>query len=189
MKDKFNQRYRKSNRLKGYDYTAAGYYFVTICVDKWQCMFGDIIDGKMQLNHYGLIVEQEWLNTEKIRDNVELDEFVVMPNHFHGVIIITRSGMARHATTGARYHAQTMDERQFGKPMARSLSTIIGSFKSAVTRAVNLLGDTPGDTLWQRSFYDRIIRNEKELFNIRQYIINNPLKWEMDREKPLNLEF
>ena len=180
MKNDANQHHRKSTRLKGYDYTAAGWYFVSICVHDWEYLFGNIVDGEMQVNQFGKIVSQCWNDIPVHFEYTELDEFVVMPNHFHGIVIIDRSGTACRATT---------DERQFGKSIAGSLSTIIGSFKSAVTRSTNILRKTPGTAVWQRNFYDRIIRNDRELFNIRQYIITNPLKWEIDREKPLNLEF
>jgi len=174
-----NRHRGNSIRLKGYDYRAAGYYFVTICTYKWQCIFGDIIEGEMRLNEFGKIVHRCWNEIPIHFEHTELDYFVIMPNHFHGIIIINRSGTACRATT---------EERQFGKSIAGALSTIIGSFKSAVTRSTNILRKTPGTTVWQRNFYDRIIRNDKELFNIRQYIINNPLKWELEREKPRNWE-
>jgi len=117
-----------------------------------------------------------------IRSNVEPDEFIVMPNHFHGIITIKagniRRGMARHAPTG----------REFAKPVANSLSTIIGAFKSAVTKSINILRNTPGMPVWQRNYFEHVIRNEKELSRIREYIRLNPLQWDIDIENPENIK-
>lgn len=173
--------HRKSIRLKDYDYSQAGAYFVTICTNDKGCAFGEINDGEMHLNDIGKIVESEWMKTGEIRKNVLIDEFFVMPNHLHGIIIIidmdNGRGMARHAPTRPR---------TFGKPIANSLSSIIGSFKSAATKHINQLRNSPGNPVWQRNYFERIIRNEKEWNRIREYIISNPFNWVINNENPQN---
>ncbi len=171
--------HRQSVRLKQYDYGQVGAYFVTICTHERECVFGEIIDTQMRLNEIGRIVEDEWRKTAKIRGNVELDVFVIMPNHLHGILIIDDGrGMARHAPT-------TM-QRKFGQPIAGSLPTIIGAFKSAVTKRINKFRNTPGAPVWQRNYYEHIIRNEKDYLRIYEYILNNPAKWQEDHDNPRN---
>ena len=170
---------RRSIRLKDYDYTQPGIYFITICTEKRVCLFGEVVAGRMCLSRYGEIVWEEWLNTETRRPNVITDAFVVMPNHGHGSIGIHDAepcrGMARHAPTTAR---------QFGKPIPNSLPTIIGSFKSAVTKGINRRRGTTGTSVWQRGYYERIVRNEHALNHVRQYIEENPLRWHYDHFYP-----
>jgi len=170
-----DKHHRRSIRLRGYDYTRAGEYFITICTRDRMCLFGDIVDGEIALNEYGKIVADEWIKTAEIRDEIALDEWIVMPNHFHGIFVICdRRGTARRAPTMER----------FGQPVAGSVSTIIRSFKSAVTKRINETRQTPGVKLWQRNYYEYVIRNEDELNRIREYIIGNPAKWDLDRENP-----
>lgn len=170
---KFNSsHYRNSTRLKGYDYAQEGAYFVTLCTYHNQSIFGDInADGEMLLNTIGCIVLEEWERTETIRENVILDEFVIMPNHIHGIVIITTEVCQR----------QTPTQAQFGKPVPNALGTIIGQFKSIVTKRIGKLYGTTSDTVWQKNYHDHIVRNEKALNNIRRYIQNNPLRWSIDR--------
>ncbi len=160
-----SKHHRRSIRLKDYDYGQPGAYFVTICTHRHVCLFGDVMDGTMCLNGYGRLVEEEWVQTEAIRPNVIMDVFQVMPNHVHGIIGIVDPecgrGMARPAPTA----------RQFGKPIQNSLSMIVGSFKSAVTKGINRRRGTPGTLLWQRGYYEHIIRHERALDGIRQYIV------------------
>lgn len=175
MKYQTDIRHRRSLRLKGYDYKQAGVYFVSMCTLNRTCFFGDIVNGEMMLNAEGQIVAEEWIKTAEIRNNIELDEWVVMPNHFHGILVINECrGTARRAPT----------VEQFGKPVSNSIPTIIRSFKSAVTKRINELRNSPGAKIWQRNYYEHIIRNEDELNRIREYITNNPLKWEFDKENP-----
>jgi REP element-mobilizing transposase RayT len=180
---------RQSIRLPGWDYRCPAAYFVTVCTHDRVCIFGEVIDGRMALNTYGRIVVEEWRRTEQIRDRVVLDAFMVMPNHVHGVIVITADGRAStdDVTTNRRgtgHRAPTGNERRFGQPRSGSLSTIVGAFKSAVTRRINRLRDTPGDPVWQRNFYERIARNQRELDRIRTYIRRNPARWHRDRHRP-----
>ncbi len=144
----------------------------------------------MRLNRYGEIVQGEWLLTAQLRPNVVLDAWVVMPNHFHGIILITndRWGTTRRAPTKENFQSGTArcapTIEQFGKPVAGSLPTIVRAFKSAVTKRVNDLRKTPGAAVWQRNYYEHVIRNEDSLQKIREYIVNNPVRWEYDRENP-----
>jgi len=166
---------RRSLRIPGYDYSEVGPYFVTICTKYQKHMFGKIIGDEMQLNDMGQVVVQEWITTAQLRPYVQLDEFVVMPNHFHGIIAIIGGecrGTARRAPTA------------FGKPTAGSLPTIVGAFKSAVTKRINELHCSPGGIVWQRGYYEHIIRDEKSLDRTRENIIYNPLSWSLDRENP-----
>lgn len=180
MKYDPNIHLRRSIRLKGYDYSRAGAYFVTICVQNRACLFGDIVDGEMVLNPSGQIVADEWIKTAEIRNEIELDEWVVMPNHFHGIVWIRHGGGTTGDCRGTARRAPTVE--QFGKPVAGSLPTIVRAFKSAVTKRINQTRKTPGMTLWQRNYWEHIVRNDHELNRIRQYIINNPANWQYDRE-------
>ncbi len=168
--------HRRSIRLPGYDYSQAGAYFITICTQNRTHLFGEITDGKMILNQYGEIVADEWMKTAKIRQEIELGEWIIMPNHFHGILWINRTGAACRALT---CHTPTVE--QFGKPITGSLPTIIRAFKSAVTKHINENRNTPGNKLWQRNYWEHIIRNENEYSRIAEYIRNNPAKWEMDK--------
>lgn len=161
---------RKSIRLTGYDYAQRGAYFITICVNNRKCLFGNVCDGEMVLNEWGKIIDKCWNEIPQHFPHIELDEYIIMPNHIHGIINICR---------GTACRAPTME--CFGKPVPGSLSTIIRSFKSAATKRINQINNTPGVRLWQRNFYEHIIRNESGLNRIRQYIINNPANWEEDR--------
>lgn len=160
---------RRSIRLSGHDYTQPGAYFVTIVTQGHRYVFGDIVAGNILLNDAGRIVSRawEWLATQYAY--VELDGYVVMPNHLHGIIVIAehRAGDSRIAPTNR-------------KPLGR----LIGAFKTVSTKQVNLAQNTPKQPLWQRNYYEHIIRNEADLDRAREYIMNNPLRWETDGENP-----
>lgn len=174
--------HRRSIRLRNYDYSQPGAYFVTICTYQKQSWFGEIKNGQIYLNQLGKIVADEWLKTCKIRPNFKLDEWVIMPNHFHGIVIINdysgddQSLGARDAPLdlGAR------DARLQQKP--NSLSSCIAGFKSAVTKRINLLRQNTDTPIWQRNYYESILRDEKYLAVVREYIINNPKNWPNDRD-------
>jgi putative transposase len=184
MTRKTTSHHRRSIRLKEYDYGAAGYYYITICTYDHQCLFGEIENGKSLLNQNGKIVRTEWAKTPVIRPNVSLDEFVIMPNHLHGIIIIDNN-VGAHRNVPLH---QSSTVGQFGKSISNSIPTIVKLYKSTVTKQINLLRKTPAQPVWQRNYYEHIIRNDKELFNIRQYINNNPFQWELDNENPINWE-
>ena len=184
---------KKQYRYKGYDYSKDGLYFVTICTKDRELYFGDIINEKMRLSRIGRAVERFWLEIPKHFPFVELDEFVIMPNHIHGIIEIARDAEIQNVGTqnvgtqnvGTQNFVFLQEEYQnkLG-PQSKNLSSIIRGFKIGVKKFC-----TNNNVIfaWQSRFYDRIIRNEKELNNIRQYIIDNPLKWELDRNNPVNL--
>ncbi len=136
MPDEMEKHHRRSIRLQGYDYSQAGMYFITVCVEGRECLFGEVVQGQMIVNQVGQIVEEEWLKTPVLRPYVVLDEFIVMPNHFHAILLIVTAGRgtARRAPTTER----------FGSPVSGSLPTPIRSFKSAATKRINNLRVTPG---------------------------------------------
>ncbi len=162
--------HRHSIRLRGYDYSQAGAYFVTICTQGRACLFGDITDGEMGLNDIGMVAADTWQWLAAQYDYVVLDEWVIMPNHLHAIIIIRDCrGVSRTAPPG--------------KP--KPIGGLIGAFKTVGTRRINEMRNTPGVPVWQRNYYEHIIRNNESLNRIRAYIINNPLQWELDRENPI----
>jgi len=167
-------------RLQGYDYSNPGTYFVTICSWQKECIFGDIFEGGMRLNEFGWIVEREWYRSSIIRREIELDAFVIMPNHVHGIVIINDN---RHGNgiVGANGRSPL-------RMRPKSISSFMAGFKSTVTKQINQIRNTPGRPVWQRNYYERVIRNENELFGIRQYIQNNPRQWDMDQENPVNMQ-
>lgn len=167
--------HHRSIRLSGYNYSEEGWYFVTICVQDRECLFGKIHDNKMIFNRYGLIVEMEWIRTAQLRKNVYLDEYVIMPNHFHGIIVLHDN----HDGRGTMHRASTFE--QFGKPVPGSIPTLIRSFKSAVTKNINKIRNTSGLSIWQRNYWEHVIRDENDLNRIRTYIHENPLKWTEDK--------
>ena len=166
---------RRSIRLKGHDYTQPGAYFITLCTQMRQCLFGNVVKSKMQLNYLGHIAFNCW---EAIPDHflhIELDTFVVMPNHLHGILIITD-------TSVGAWHCHAPTREQFGKPVHGSIPTVIGSYKSAVSKNINVIWHTKGQSIWQRNFYEHISRDQKSLDHIREYILNNPQRWADDPE-------
>ncbi len=167
--------HRKSIRLSSWDYTSDAVYFVTICTFNHQNLFAKIINGQLIFNKFGNIVQEEWLKTAELRDYVKLDEYVIMPNHFHAMIWIC-SGKTKIEPT-----VSNSPIKKFGSIQPKSLSVIIRSFKSAVTKRINEIRRTPGAPVWQRNYYEHIIRDEKDYNRIQEYIINNPLKWADDR--------
>ncbi|HSW56590.1 MAG TPA: hypothetical protein VLH59_16020 [Ignavibacteriaceae bacterium] len=172
----YKNKYRiETGRLKEWDYSTPWWYYVTICTKNFKCWFGEIINGKMILNKLGKIVEEEWLKTMEIRTNVDLDYYVIMPNHFHGNLILLDVETSRWDVSQTKETGHRPVSTQL-KP--NSLGSIIGQFKSVCTKRIHKLGFT--DFQWQPRFYDHIIRNEADLRRIRTYIQNNPLKWELD---------
>ncbi|GAB4432037.1 MAG: transposase [Anaerolineae bacterium] len=184
-----NRHHRRSIRLKGYDYTQPGAYFVTMCTQERAHLFGRVVDGAMALNEYGEIVREEWFRSADVRPDVELhaDEFVIMPNHVHGIIWIVEMGADGDGIVRAqRRCAPTMTNRgvTLNNVTSGSLGAIIRAFKSAVTRRINALRGTPGAPVWQRNYYEHIIRTERALHAIRRYIAENPLRWHLDPYNP-----
>jgi len=183
---------RHSIRLQGFDYGRPGAYFITRCVRNRECLLGNVVaqpvgahssapasnvpngTARLKLSAYGRIVVEAWHRSAEIRPEIELDTFVVMPNHIHGIVIIRER----------RAHRRAPLPSDGGHRQPRSLGSFIAGFKNVTTTRINILRGTPGQSFWQRNYYERIIRNEAEWHCIRQYIIANPMQWEMDRENP-----
>ena len=158
--------HRRSIRLKGFDYSQPGGYYVTIVTQNSECLFGDVVEGKMVLNDAGKMIQRVWNELPKRFPNTELDESIVMPNHFHGILMIIEK-------TG------------------KSLGDIVGAFESITIHEYVLGVKNNGwprfnKKLWQRNYWEHIIRDENDLSRTRKYIINNPMQWEMDNENPNN---
>ena len=174
--------HRRSIRLRNYDYSQPGAYFVTICTYQKRPWFGEIKNGQMYLNQLGKIVADEWLKTCKIRPNFQLDEWVIMPNHFHGIVIINDYS-GDDQSLGARDAPLDLGARDAPlQQKPNSLSSCIAGFKSAVTKRINLLRQNTDTPIWQRNYYESILRDEKYLAVVREYIINNPKNWTNDRD-------
>jgi len=184
---------RRSVRLQNYDYSSEGAYFVTLCTQNRECLFGEIVNEQMILNEYGKIVEQCWNDLPNHYDNIVLDAYVIMPDHFHGIILITDNVWAIHELPihelpihelpRQNQHELPIHESPIQSPQQRRkmlLPKIIGRFKMNSAKQINQMRNTPGISVWQRNYYEHIIRNEKSLENIRNYIINNPLQWYYD---------
>ncbi len=153
---------RKNTRLSTFDYSSGGHYFITICTHERTCFFGEVIDGEMLLNSCGEMVASMWAEIPRRFNQAHLDAYIVMPNHIHGIIVL-EEGL--------------------------SLSSVIQTFKSVCTNGYirgvhNQEWKKFYQALWQRSFYDHVIRNQKDLLRIQEYIVNNPLQWSMDDENP-----
>lgn len=191
--------HRRSIRLADFDYSQEGAYFVTICTRERECLFGEARDGEIQLNDIGVAVHNEWLKSAGIRREIHLDLFVVMPNHIHGIVFIIQDIPALVGATGGRppiyerhrrpFVSEKLGDRQSPLqthgPGRRSLAAFIGGFKSACTRSFNEFRRTSGIPLWQRNYYEHVIRNENALNALRNYIAANPSQWASD---PDNLD-
>jgi putative transposase len=191
--------HRRSVRLKGYDYAATGAYFIIICAYERECLFGEIVAGEMCPGEYGRVVLNEWLRTGENRQEVLLGECVVMPNHFHGILQVNdgATGTAGHDEGTVRDNKGTVRNNkgtarraptveQFGKPIAGSLPTIIRSFKSSVTKCINEIRNSPGLSVWQRNYYEHVIRDEADYNRIAEYVTSNPQRWIEDKLHPNN---
>jgi REP element-mobilizing transposase RayT len=230
-----NIHHRRSIRLKVYDYTQQGAYFVTICTHQRNCLFGEIVDGEIKLNTNGEIARDSWLSIPRHFKNVELDEFVIMPNHLHGIIIIESSEVAGEALANqdlsqsfsevagealanqdfsqlfSEVAGEALANQDFSKQQnlsgqcfaptvhtgetvkingtkPQSLAAITQNYKSVSTRQINRMNKAKGNVIWQRNYYEHIIRNEEALNNIREYIVNNPINWVKDQENPANFQ-
>jgi REP element-mobilizing transposase RayT len=201
MKFDPEKHHRRSIRLKNYDYSQPGYYFLTICTYKRQSWFGEIKNNRMYLNQIGKIVAEEWINTRKIRPKFQLDEWIIMPNHLHGIVIIDENilglGERNRDILGDR---NISEQKIFGEasqdilgarnaPLRQepnSISSFVAGFKSAVTKRINLLRNNRDIPIWQRNYYESIIQDEQSLLAIQEYIFNNPCQWEKDPDNQEN---
>lgn len=210
-KSKYNPNihHRRSIRLKGYDYSQAGLYFITICCQDRICRFGDIVNGEMVLNEWGQIAFDEWMKTIEIRSNVALGECIIMPNHIHGIIQLFGRGESHSPSNPNESHSPSNPNESYSpnnpneshspnnpneshsnniqqqgvcdtplRSPSQTIGAIVRGYKSSVTKQLGLLGLT--DKLWQRNYYEHIIRNEQSHQRISDYIRCNPEKWEDD---------
>jgi putative transposase len=184
--------HRRSIRLTGYDYTQAGAYFITICSHQREHVFGEVVNGEMKLSKFGQVAKQQWEKLPKRFPNTELGAFALMPNHEHGVIQIIEREVDRRGTADSlnghndeSFRRAPTTER-FQKPVAGSIPTIVRSYKSSVAYRINLMRGTNGVPVWQRNYYEHIIRNERELELITKYIDCNPFNWQLDRDNANN---
>jgi len=188
--------HRRSIRLQGYDYSRPGAYYVTIVTQNRLCLFGDVVDGNMGLNEAGQMVAKWYAELENKFPDVQCDAFVCMPNHVHFIVVKTDTD----GNVGADLRVRPVDEDEgahagapqhegTGAPQRTPLSTIVQWLKTMSTneyiRGVKQNGWPPfPGKLWQRNYYERIVRNDNELNRIRRYIDENPLRWELDQENP-----
>ncbi|MDD5094035.1 MAG: transposase [Dehalococcoidia bacterium] len=194
MKYDPDKHHRRSIRLKDYDYSQAGAYFVTICIQNRECLLGDVLDGEMHLSQAGEMVIRVWDDLTVRYPAVALDEFVVMPNHVHGIVIVGALFVGAQQMAGIKpaISADDVTVRAGTRP-APTLSEIIGTFKSITTKEYTVGVAQNGwapfhQRLWQRNYYEHIIRNEDDLNQIREYIQTNPLNWDHDENNPRILQ-
>jgi REP element-mobilizing transposase RayT len=193
-----HKHHRRSVRLRGYDYSWPGAYYVTICTYGRECVFGAVRRRAVRLNEYGRVARDEWLRSASVRPGIVLDAFVVMPNHVHGIIILTPESQSTKLV-GAHVGAYSctplpplpdapLPDTPLPPPeqqpplqrRPRSLSSFVACYKATVTRRVNALRDSPGARVWQRNYYEHIIRDDDDLARVRGYIITNPARWADD---------
>jgi REP element-mobilizing transposase RayT len=172
-----DRHHRRSIRLKGYDYEQPGAYFVTVCAQNRESLFGDIVDANARLNSWGSIVQACWEDLPRHYPHVQLDAFVVMPNHVHGIVMIMNE-----ANVGAGFKPAPTTGRRHGIP------EIVRAFKTFSSRRINESRCTPAVPVWQRNYFEHVIRSETDLHQIREYITTNPAKWAEDEENPARHE-
>jgi len=170
---------RRSIRLKDYDYSKAGAYFVTICTQGRECLLGEVVDASIVLNQYGGIVEQVWCKIPHHFSSVTLDAAVIMPNHFHGIVLIAEESLP------VQQNSHDLAPKQNSKKP--TLGQIVAYFKYQSTKLINEAQDLTGVKFWQRNYYEHIIRSEASLARLRTYIAQNPQKWQHDQLHPQNL--
>ena len=190
--------HRRSIRLPNYDYSRSGAYYVTIVAWQRKCLFGQVVNEEMKLNEAGKIVQWEWLELAKRLRYIELGAYIVMPNHFHGILMFldpagaTRQGVTNYLS-GKVSLPNVTTEGMDGSPLPRgpksaSLGAIIAQFKSRVTKRLWKTQTSNRAPIWQRNYYEHIIRNEKDLKHKTDYIEANPMLWGEDNENPLNIK-
>lgn len=185
--------HRRTIRLKGYDYSQAGAYFVTVCTQNRECLFGDIVSGEMQNNSAGEMIQRVWNELPVKYSDVAIDEFIVMPNHIHGIIVIEgndcRGEVSSPALSSSGLTTNPSIQKGGDTPplLVPTIGRIIAYLKYLSAKQINLFSNSTGTPLWQRNYYERIIRNENELNRIREYIINNPALWLEDENNPVNV--
>lgn len=182
-------RHRRSIRAQSFDYASPGAYFVTICAHHRLCVFGELFANKMRLSPAGQIIQRTWIRLPEFFEKIALDIFVVMPNHFHGILWITEQENQSQILASKGISPQTNtnplnENSEWYGTQSGSLSAIIQNFKSVSTRKIHQFKFLHDEPVWQRNYWERIIRNERELNAVREYIANNPAKWTFDQENP-----
>ena len=172
--------HRRSIRLAGYDYAQAGWYFVTICSHGKTCLFGEVVDRKMRLNGLGVIVKDSWADLVNHYHHITLDALVVMPNHLHGIIVLKP---VLDVGVGAGLKPAPTSQ---GADGLHGLGEIIRGLKTFSARRINQTRFTSGEPVWQRNYYEHVIRGEPALNRIRQYILGNPVRWKRTRRIPIS---
>jgi len=172
--------HRRSIRLQGHDYAGGGIYYVTLVTEGWRRLFGGVINGRMVLSDAGRIVQDEWVRSARIREEIALDEWVVMPDHFHAVVAIRSRGDRQVA----RMRREEGDLPVARTLAGRSLGALIAGFKGAVGKRINELRGTPGVGVWHRNYYEHVVRDEADLVRIRRYIRANPANYDPLRFGP-----
>jgi putative transposase len=173
------QKPRRSIRLPGFDYSRPGNYFITICADERRCIFGRIDKSVTVLTGIGEVVNKCWREIPQHFPGVEIESYIVMPNHLHGIL-----GIAAKFSNAFSQASLVQTAESFGKPVGKSVPTIIRSFKAAVTKRVRESGLLAGDPVWQRGYFERVLRDGREFVNATDYIIKNPSRWAFDEENP-----
>jgi REP element-mobilizing transposase RayT len=169
-----------------------GLYFITICCIDRTCLFGEIINRKMELNDFGVIADNEWLKSAKIRSEIEIDHYVILPNHIHGIVVIRRGDRLVAPDPNVHHFFHDMgdqpvaptvnnDNLKIRGPKQKSIGALVAGYKSSVTKQINILRYSTGSPVWQRNYYEHIIRNETAYERISEYIISNPERWECDK--------
>ncbi|TKJ38450.1 transposase [candidate division LCP-89 bacterium B3_LCP] len=184
MTRRISPNHRQSIRLRNRDYGKPGLYFLTICVKDRECVLGEVVEGEMHLSEFGKIVKTCWDDLPNHYPHIKLDDFVVMPNHVHGIIVLTDTEINDEINVGAGFAEGTLK----GKPAPtrhHPLSEIIRALKTFSSRRINKIRHTPGVSFWQRNYYERVLRRG-ELNHYRQYIHDNPADWSTDSENPDN---
>jgi REP element-mobilizing transposase RayT len=200
--------HRRSIRLPEYDYSQEGVYYITICTQGRKCLFGDIADGTVELSKYGRIAERCWRELTEYYDGIMLDAYVIMPNHIHAIIIITGDVTRRGEVVSPQYEMlkdnivqgdvvlpqnginnNIINPGEVTSPLQvlgnkHTLGKILEYYKYQTTKIINQIHNSPVNKIWQRNYYERVIRNEKSLNRIRGYIRNNPWNWAVDDENP-----
>lgn len=174
---------RKSIRLDNHDYSSEGFYFITICCFEKRCLFGEIVNNEMVLNAFGKIAFDEWFNTEKLRPNLIMEEFIVMPNHIHGIINIVHPVGASCARPPAELIAGEHSSPLRGP--SQTVGAIVRGYKAAVTSAINKMNNK-SNSVWQRNYHEHVIKNNESHIKIADYIVNNPCTWNNDSIHPNN---
>jgi putative transposase len=174
-----NRKARRSIRFAGFDYASPGNYFVTICADRRRCLFGHVEKDGTVLTRLGETVRTCWIEIPEHFPNVEINSYVLMPNHLHGILVINPK-----FPDASRPPKSTLTAESFAKPVSGSIPTIIRSFKAAVTKRARESGLLFSGVVWQRGYFERVLRNSRELVNAKDYIIKNPLRWAFDEENP-----